>query len=238
MTALPDPYPLPEQPRQAAPDAGLADALERASQLPDAELLGRAEALKAKLTGQLASAIAKARAAEREALDLELAEALGLPADQAPEHGRQSLLAMVNGVRGISDIVMTNAGLAAIPGDEVRRRELLTAFGVAEQWARAQVAAELGAPDIARMLGLEVPEGYEVTVTAETVEVPLEDVDAETRAAIREDAGRRSAYDVWLMARTELAEVLGPRAAVAVGDTWPALLDVVRGLVARADGVR
>lgn len=110
-----------------------------------------AEAIREKLAVQLAGHIASARAAEREKLALELAEALGVRDPEAEEFAWPTLLAMVTGVRSIGDIVVGTA-LPAL--DDARRRELLVSFGVAQQWSQVALTAEMNAATFRAALGI------------------------------------------------------------------------------------
>lgn len=116
------------------------------------DIAGRAEAIRDRLTRQLAGQVASARAAEREKLSLELAEALGVPPEVATSLGWSSLTGMVLGVRTIGDMVL---GHALPDVDEDRRKELLVSFGVAEYWARVRATAQLVGPTYREALGLD-----------------------------------------------------------------------------------
>lgn len=117
------------------------------------DIAERAEAIRTKLTRALAGQVASARAAEREKLTLELAEALGVPADIAEAHGWTSLTGMVLGIRAIADLVLGTAGGPEL--DQGKRQELLTSFGVADYWARVQVTAAHIGPTYREALGLD-----------------------------------------------------------------------------------
>lgn len=121
-------------------------------------IAARAEAIRERLTRQLATAVANARADEREQLGRDLAGALGIPPEKADGFGWATLRVMVVGVRTIADLVLGIAELGPLgPAGQERRRELLNAFGVAEEWARAVYAAEANAPELRDMLGLPDP---------------------------------------------------------------------------------
>jgi hypothetical protein len=109
------------------------------------------EAIRDRLTAQLVASCAKARAAERDKMEQELAAALGITGPEAAEHGFDSLVGMVLGVRAIADIVI---GTALPEVDAGRRQELLVAFGVAEYWSRVKLAAEMNADGFRAALGL------------------------------------------------------------------------------------
>jgi hypothetical protein len=128
----------------------LVDAL-RGDVSPE-DIAARAEAIRTKLTTQLAGHIANARAAEREKLELELAEALGLGAQEAAAFGWSTLTGMVLGVRSIADVVLGQAAPDVDPG---RRRDLLVSFGVADYWARVRDRATAVGPSFRQSLGLD-----------------------------------------------------------------------------------
>lgn len=118
---------------------------------PDA-IAERAQAIRAKLTGQLATSIANARAAERNKLELELAEALGIDAEAAAAFGWTTLTGMVLGVRSIADQVL---GQALPEVGEDRRQDLLVSFGAADYWARVAAVAERDGAQWRSVLGLD-----------------------------------------------------------------------------------
>jgi len=126
------------------------DALGEGVEVED--ISARAEAIRARLTVQLAERIAQARAAERDKLSQELAEALGVSAQDAPAYGWTTLISMVLGVRAIGDLVL---GTAAPDVDPERRRELLVSFGAAEFWARVGETVERDGAQFRQMLGLD-----------------------------------------------------------------------------------
>lgn len=115
------------------------------------DIAARAQAIRAKLTGQLAEHIAKARAAERDKCEQELAAALGVNPTGAIAW--PTLISMVLGIRPIADLVV--GGALGPDVDDTRRRELLVSFGVAEQWARVVTAAEMSGPSFRPALGLD-----------------------------------------------------------------------------------
>jgi hypothetical protein len=118
---------------------------------PDA-IAEHALAIRAKLTGQLATSIAKARAAERNRLELELAGALGIDAEAAAAFGWPTLISMVFGVRSIADQLIGTA-LPAVSAD--RRRDLLVSFGAADSWSRVRETAQRYGPQWRSALGLD-----------------------------------------------------------------------------------
>jgi hypothetical protein len=109
------------------------------------------DAVRDRLMVQLATQVAKARAAEREKLGQELAAALGVPDGIAGEFGWSSLLGMVLGVRSIADLILGTTGVV----NQARRRELLTAFGVASAWSQVEAAAAAQGPSLRQALGVD-----------------------------------------------------------------------------------
>lgn len=114
------------------------------------DIAARAEAIRDRLTRQLAGQLASARAAERDKLELELAEALGIR-DAPQEFGWSTLMGMVTGVRAIADLVLGHSAVT----DPEKRQELLVSFGVADYWARVQASAEAVGPTYRAALGLD-----------------------------------------------------------------------------------
>jgi hypothetical protein len=129
-------------------DQALAN-LERVG--PDA-IAERAPAIRAKLAGQLAQHVANARAAERDKLELELAEALGIDAEAAAAFGWTTLTGMVLGIRSIADQVLGQA-LPEVNAD--RRQDLLVSFGAADYWARVKEVAQRDGAHWRSALGLD-----------------------------------------------------------------------------------
>jgi hypothetical protein len=124
----------------------------RAAELPTEELAARAEAIRTKLTTQLAGHIASARAAERDKLEQELAIALGIVPEAAAEFGWQTLMGMVHGIRSIADLVLGHA-LPEVDAD--RRRDLLVSFGVAEEWSKVITMAQIEGPTFRQAFNLD-----------------------------------------------------------------------------------
>lgn len=125
--------------------------VEDAAGLSTEDIAARAERVRDQLSVRVASMIASGRAAERDKLELELAEALGIPAEIAEQFGWSTLMGMVAGLRSIGDLVL---GHAAVPNPE-KRRELLVSFGVADYWARVEVVASAVGPTYRQALGLD-----------------------------------------------------------------------------------
>jgi len=115
------------------------------------ELAIRAEAIRDRLLTQMGARLAEARAAEREKLSLELAEALGV-ADAPEALGWPTLTAMVEGVRAIGDLVLDDAAPEVERED---RHKLLVSFGVAEYWTRVRSMVEQHGPTYREALGLD-----------------------------------------------------------------------------------
>jgi hypothetical protein len=129
----------------------VAEALTELEKAGPEDMAERARKIRAKLTGQLAAHVATARAAERDKLEQELAEALGIAPEQAAEFAWPTLISMVFGVRSIADIVI---GTAAPDVNPDKRQELLASFGAAEYWARVTETAQRDGAQWRQVLGL------------------------------------------------------------------------------------
>jgi hypothetical protein len=115
------------------------------------DIAARAEEIRRRITVQMASRVAEARAATLERCELELAEALGIDAEAAHAFGWATLIGMVTGVRAIGDIVL---GIALPEVDSGRRRDLLVSFGAADYWSRVSETAERDGSQYRQLLGL------------------------------------------------------------------------------------
>jgi hypothetical protein len=109
------------------------------------------------IAARLGALRAQARADHQAELEAELARALGVDPATC---GWPTLVAVAAGVRAIAD-----AALGTLTDvDDDRRRELLAAFGVAQEWAAVRLAAEMSRSEL-----VPGPEGALPQCSATTV---------------------------------------------------------------------
>jgi hypothetical protein len=92
-----------------------------------------AERSRTRIEAAVSGILARGRAEQRREDHAEIAEAMGI----GVEVGWDQLVSMISGAASLANIVVNAAELEGSPTyDEATRMELLTAFGVAEQWAQ------------------------------------------------------------------------------------------------------